>query len=107
MIDSQDIDTRMMKRALQFAEQGLYTTKPNPRVGTIIARGEEIVAESCHSRSGQPHAEIKALEMAGDHARGADLYVNLEPCSHFGLTGHCVQASSARPLNLRRCLTSA
>ncbi len=73
MIESEDIDVRIMRRVLELAEQGLYTTKPNPRVGTIIARGEEIVAESWHTTAGQGHAEVKALEMAGDRARGADL----------------------------------
>ena len=74
-------DARMMQRALELAAKGLYTTKPNPRAGCVIAHGEEIVAESWHSYAGTAHAEIEALEIAGGLARNADLYVTLEPCA--------------------------
>lgn len=92
MIESKDIDIEIMNRVLKLAENGTYTTKPNPRVGTIIARGSKILAESWHTAAGDAHAEIKALEIAGDDSRGADLYVNLEPCSHTGLTPPCAPA---------------
>lgn len=81
-----------MRRALQLATHGLYTTDPNPRVGCVIARGEQIVGEGWHSKAGEPHAEVYALQVAGDNARGATAYVTLEPCSHFGRTPPCADA---------------
>ena len=85
-------DHAMMRRALELAEKGLYTTTPNPRVGCVIAREEKIVGEGWHERAGGPHAEIVALEAAG--ARGVDstVYASLEPCSHHGRTPPCVDA---------------
>jgi diaminohydroxyphosphoribosylaminopyrimidine deaminase/5-amino-6-(5-phosphoribosylamino)uracil reductase len=85
-------DEAMMRRALALAEQGLYTTTPNPRVGCVITRGEGIVAEGWHERAGGPHAEAIALEHAGEKAQGATVYVNLEPCSHYGRTPPCAGA---------------
>jgi diaminohydroxyphosphoribosylaminopyrimidine deaminase/5-amino-6-(5-phosphoribosylamino)uracil reductase len=85
-------DEAMMRRALALAEQGLYTTTPNPRVGCVLARGETIVAEGWHERAGGPHAEAIALEQAGEKAQGATVYVNLEPCSHYGRTPPCAGA---------------
>ena len=81
-----------MRRALSLAEKGLFTTTPNPRVGCVITRGESIVGEGWHERAGGPHAEIAALIAAGDRARGATVYVNLEPCSHYGRTPPCAGA---------------
>jgi diaminohydroxyphosphoribosylaminopyrimidine deaminase/5-amino-6-(5-phosphoribosylamino)uracil reductase len=81
-----------MARALSLAEKGLYTTTPNPRVGCVIARGEEIIAEGWHERAGAPHAEAVALEKAGSRAAGATVYVSLEPCNHFGRTPPCAGA---------------
>ena len=81
-----------MARALQLAEQGLYTTDPNPRVGCVLVRDGEIVGEGFHARAGEPHAERHALAAAGDRARGATAYVTLEPCSHTGRTGPCADA---------------
>ena len=92
MIDPSSLDLQMMGRALELAAKGLYTTKPNPRVGCVIARDTEIVAEGWHRQAGKAHAEIEALDVAGDRARGADLYVNLEPCCHVGRTGPCAPA---------------
>jgi diaminohydroxyphosphoribosylaminopyrimidine deaminase/5-amino-6-(5-phosphoribosylamino)uracil reductase len=93
-------DHRYMARALRLAQRGLYTTQPNPRVGCVIVRDGMIVGEGWHERAGEPHAEVFALNMAGDAARGADVYVTLEPCSHFGRTPPCanalVQAGVAR-----------
>ncbi|MBT2801030.1 bifunctional diaminohydroxyphosphoribosylaminopyrimidine deaminase/5-amino-6-(5-phosphoribosylamino)uracil reductase RibD [Halomonas sp. ISL-56] len=85
-------DHRYMARALQLAKKGLYTTDPNPRVGCVIVRDEQIVGEGFHLRAGEPHAEIHALKAAGDRAQGATAYVTLEPCSHTGRTGPCAVA---------------
>src|SRR3546814_5298535 len=82
----------MMARALRLAERGLYTTRPNPMVGCVIARGDEVVGEGWHQRQGGPHAEVFALEQAGDRAKGATAYVTLEPCAHTGSTGPCADA---------------
>lgn len=81
-----------MARALQLAERGLYTTSPNPRVGSVIVRDGRVVGEGWHQRAGGPHAEINALQAAGDAARGATVYVTLEPCSHHGRTPPCAEA---------------
>ncbi len=78
-----------MARALQLAERGLFTTDPNPRVGCVIVKNDEVVGEGWHQRAGEPHAEVNALSQAGDQAKDADCYVTLEPCSHFGLTPPC------------------
>lgn len=86
------IDHALMARALRLAGRGLYTTKPNPRVGCVIARGDEVVGEGWHQRAGEPHAETLALQVAGDRARGATAYVTLEPCAHFGKTPPCADA---------------
>jgi diaminohydroxyphosphoribosylaminopyrimidine deaminase / 5-amino-6-(5-phosphoribosylamino)uracil reductase len=85
-------DFRFMARALQLAERGRYTTDPNPRVGCVIVHGGEIVGEGYHQRAGEPHAEIYALQQAGERAAGATLYVTLEPCSHHGRTPPCADA---------------
>ncbi len=79
-----------MRLALALAKKGLYTSKPNPRVGCVIVKDDVIVGEGWHAQAGGPHAEIVALENAGAAARGAQLYVSLEPCNHTGRTGPCV-----------------
>jgi diaminohydroxyphosphoribosylaminopyrimidine deaminase/5-amino-6-(5-phosphoribosylamino)uracil reductase len=81
-----------MSRALQLARRGLYTTDPNPRVGCVIAAGGEVVGEGWHERAGGPHAEVAALAAAGERARGATVYVTLEPCCHHGRTPPCVES---------------
>ncbi len=81
-----------MARAIQLAERGLYTTDPNPRVGCVIVKNGEIIGEGWHMRAGEGHAEVNALHNAGSNATGADCYVTLEPCSHFGRTPPCVDA---------------
>jgi diaminohydroxyphosphoribosylaminopyrimidine deaminase/5-amino-6-(5-phosphoribosylamino)uracil reductase len=83
-------DHAMMRRALDLAAKGMYTTTPNPRVGCVVARDERVLAEAWHERAGSPHAEAAAL--AGIDARGATVYVNLEPCNHHGRTPPCVAA---------------
>jgi diaminohydroxyphosphoribosylaminopyrimidine deaminase/5-amino-6-(5-phosphoribosylamino)uracil reductase len=80
------------ERALELAERGRGTTHPNPVVGAVVVAGGEIVGEGWHERPGGPHAEVVALDAAGDRARGADLYVTLEPCAHHGGTPPCVDA---------------
>ena len=81
-----------MARALRLAERGACTTRPNPMVGCVIARGEEVVGEGWHQRAGGPHAEVFALREAGERACGATAYVTLEPCAHQGRTPPCADA---------------
>ena len=83
-------DEAAMRRALELAKRGLYSTQPNPRVGAVLARDEEIVGEGWHERAGEPHAEPIAIRAAGERARGSTAYVTLEPCSHHGRTPPCV-----------------
>jgi len=85
-------DHRLMAQALRLAERGLFTTQPNPRVGCVIAHGDEVVGEGFHPRAGEPHAEVFALRAAGERARGATAYVTLEPCAHHGRTPPCADA---------------
>jgi diaminohydroxyphosphoribosylaminopyrimidine deaminase/5-amino-6-(5-phosphoribosylamino)uracil reductase len=85
-------DTTYMKRALALAKKGLGKTHPNPAVGCVIVRDGAVVGEGWHKRAGGHHAEIHALETAGSKARGADVYVTLEPCSHTGKTPPCSDA---------------
>ena len=87
-----EFDRSAMARALELAARGLETAHPNPRVGCVIARGERIVGEGWHARTGEPHAEVHALRAAGDAAAGATAYVTLEPCSHHGRTPPCADA---------------
>lgn len=85
-------DSALMARALRLAARGLYTADPNPRVGCVLARGEEVVGEGWHAAAGEPHAEVLALGAAGARARGATAYVSLEPCCHHGRTPPCTDA---------------
>ncbi|WNL43471.1 bifunctional diaminohydroxyphosphoribosylaminopyrimidine deaminase/5-amino-6-(5-phosphoribosylamino)uracil reductase RibD [Halomonas sp. PAMB 3264] len=91
-------DHVQMARAITLAKKGLYTTDPNPRVGCVIVQNDEggghglVVGEGFHERAGEPHAEVHALNAAGDNARGATAFVSLEPCSHTGRTGPCAEA---------------
>ena len=79
-----------LERALELAERGRGTTHPNPVVGAVLVRDGEVVGEGWHERAGGSHAEVVALEAAGERARGATLYVTLEPCTHHGRTPPCV-----------------
>jgi len=79
-------------RAVELAERGRGATYPNPLVGAVVVRDGEVVGEGWHARRGGPHAEVNALQAAGERARGATLYVSLEPCTHHGKTPPCVDA---------------
>jgi len=81
-----------LERALELAERGRGTTHPNPVVGAVVTRGGEVIAEGWHERKGGPHAEVVALDAAGGRARGATLYVTMEPCAHHGTTPPCTDA---------------
>ena len=81
-----------MRRALELAERGRGRTSPNPMVGAVLVKGGSVVGEGWHRGAGLPHAEVEALNAAGAAARGATLYINLEPCAHFGRTPPCAPA---------------
>src|SRR5262249_39435910 len=86
------IDIRWMDRAIDLAECGRYTVSPNPMVGAVVVSGGKAVGEGFHERAGEPHAEVRALERAGEAARAADLYVSLEPCAPSRRTPPCCAA---------------
>jgi diaminohydroxyphosphoribosylaminopyrimidine deaminase / 5-amino-6-(5-phosphoribosylamino)uracil reductase len=86
------VDAAALERALELAERGRGATHPNPVVGAVLVRDGEVVGEGWHERAGGPHAEIIALERAAERARGATIYVTLEPCSHHGRTPPCADA---------------
>lgn len=87
-----EIDTRYMRMALGLALKGAGRTSPNPMVGAVLVCGRSVVATGYHRRAGGAHAEIVALKRAGARAKGATLYLNLEPCNHFGRTPPCADA---------------
>jgi diaminohydroxyphosphoribosylaminopyrimidine deaminase/5-amino-6-(5-phosphoribosylamino)uracil reductase len=93
MVDARDY--QHMARALRLAARGLFTTDPNPRVGCVLVKDSVVVGEGWHVRAGNGHAEINALEKAGEQARGATAYVTLEPCCHHGRTPPCTDAMLA------------
>lgn len=92
MTDTTSCVNHFMQRAIELAKQGRFTTTPNPNVGCVIVKNGEIVGEGYHHKAGEPHAEVYALKMAGEKAKDADVYVTLEPCSHFGRTPPCADA---------------
>lgn len=83
---------KYMNEALRLARRGLGKTSPNPMVGAVVVKDGKIVGKGYHKKAGEPHAEINALKEAEENARGASLYVNLEPCSHWGRTPPCTEA---------------
>jgi diaminohydroxyphosphoribosylaminopyrimidine deaminase/5-amino-6-(5-phosphoribosylamino)uracil reductase len=103
-ITRHETDERHMRRALRLAERGRGRVNPNPIVGAVLVKGGRVVGEGWHPALGEPHAEAMALERAGRAARGATLYVTLEPCAHFGRTPPCAQALIAA--GIRRCVVA-
>lgn len=83
---------KMMRRALALARRGVGKTAPNPAVGCVVVRDGKVVGRGWHKKAGTPHAEVHALNQAGELARGADVYVTLEPCAHYGKTPPCANA---------------
>jgi diaminohydroxyphosphoribosylaminopyrimidine deaminase/5-amino-6-(5-phosphoribosylamino)uracil reductase len=100
-----EADYRYMSRALQLARRGLYTTHPNPRVGCVIVKDGRTISEGWHRQTGGPHAEVHALNLAGEQAKGADCYVTLEPCVHTGKTPPCTDAVIAA--GIKRVIVAA
>lgn len=87
-----DIDRLFLRRAVELAQRGLVSTTPNPRVGSIIVRGDRVIGRGWHVRSGDAHAEVNAINDAGGDVAGATVYVSLEPCCHTGLQPPCTEA---------------
>ncbi|NET57487.1 MAG: bifunctional diaminohydroxyphosphoribosylaminopyrimidine deaminase/5-amino-6-(5-phosphoribosylamino)uracil reductase RibD [Symploca sp. SIO2E6] len=85
-------DCTMMQRCIELASQARGCTTPNPLVGAVIVQDGNIVGEGFHPAAGKPHAEVFALREAGEHSKGATIYVNLEPCNHYGRTPPCSEA---------------
>ena len=81
-----------MARALQLAKKAIGKTSPNPMVGAVIVKSGKVIGEGYHKQAGKAHAEVEAIKNAGQKARGADMFVNLEPCCHHGKTPPCVDA---------------
>ena len=107
MGDRQLIDTHFMRLALRLARRGYGRTSPNPMVGAVLVRNEKIIGRGWHRRAGEPHAEIEAIrdvERRGGSARGATLYVTLEPCSTHGRTPPCTEA--IRAAGIRRVVAA-
>jgi len=91
-MNSVDVDEIFMKKVLRLARRGLGSTSPNPVVGTLVVKNGQIIGSGYHRKAGAPHAEIEALSMAGERAKGSTLFVNLEPCNHYGRTPPCTKA---------------
>ncbi len=103
-----EFDLACMARALELAECGLYTTRPNPRVGCVLAQGDRIIGAGFHAKAGLAHAEVVALQNAqanGESTQGATAYVTLEPCAHIGRTGPC--AIALREAGIARVLIAS
>src|SRR5450432_779773 len=94
-----------LEHAFDLAERGRYSVSPNPMVGAVVVRGGRVVGQGYHRRAGGPHAEVLALQQAGRAARGADLYLTLEPCAHQGRTPPCSRAVIAA--GVRRVLVAS
>lgn len=91
-MNSVDVDEIFMKKVLRLARRGLGSTSPNPVVGAFVVKNGQIIGSGYHRKAGAPHAEIEALSMAGERAKGSTLFVNLEPCNHYGRTPPCTKA---------------
>ena len=88
-------DELFMARAIELAKKGRFTTTPNPNVGCVLVKDNQIIGEGFHQLAGQAHAEVNALAIAGEKAKGATAYVTLEPCSHYGRTPPCAEGLKA------------
>lgn len=99
------MDKKYMARALELAALGEGTVNPNPLVGAVVVKNNKVIGEGYHKKYGGPHAEVFALEMAGEEARGADIYVTLEPCSHYGKTPPC--AKKIIEMGIKRCIIAS
>ena len=99
------MDTMYMKKALELAKKGTGRTSPNPLVGAVVVKDNKIVGRGYHRYFGGPHAEVYALEEAGALARGATIYVTLEPCSHFGKTPPC--AEKIIEMGIKKCIVAS
>lgn len=98
-------DHDFMKMALDLAETAKGKTNPNPVVGAVLVKDGVIVGSGLHRKAGEPHAEVHAFNMAGEHAKGATLYVTLEPCSHYGKTPPC--ANLVKDSGVKRVVVAA
>lgn len=92
MLNSKTLDNYFLRETLRLAKKGEGWVNPNPMVGAVIVKNRKVIARGYHHRAGQPHAEIEALRAAKTSVKGATLYVNLEPCCHFGKTPPCIDA---------------
>lgn len=99
------MDKKYMARALELAALGEGAVNPNPLVGAVVVKNNKVIGEGYHKKYGGPHAEVFALEMAGEEARGADIYVTLEPCSHYGKTPPC--AKKIIEMGIKRCIVAS
>ena len=97
-----NLDEKFMAHAIELAQRGIGKVNPNPLVGAVVVKDNEIIGEGWHKNYGGPHAEVWALEEAGEKAKGATIYVTLEPCSHFGKTPHC--AEKIIKFGIKRCV---
>lgn len=91
-LDQASVDHFYMAEALRLARKGRFTTQPNPRVGCVLVKNGQVIGRGWHRKAGQAHAEVNAIQQAGDLTNGACAYVTLEPCSHFGKTPPCADA---------------
>ncbi|WP_410208174.1 bifunctional diaminohydroxyphosphoribosylaminopyrimidine deaminase/5-amino-6-(5-phosphoribosylamino)uracil reductase RibD [Fusobacterium sp.] len=99
------MDKKYMTRALELAALGEGAVNPNPLVGAVVVKDGKIIGEGYHQKFGGPHAEVFALEAAGENAKGADIYVTLEPCSHYGKTPPC--AKKIIDMGIKRCFIAS
>ena len=98
------LDEKYMARAIELAQKGIGGVNPNPLVGAVVVKDGKIIGEGWHKKFGGPHAEVWALNEAGENAEGATIYVTLEPCSHQGKTPPC--AKRIVEAGIKRCVVA-
>ncbi len=98
------MDKKYMELALELALKGKGKVNPNPLVGAVVVKDDKIIGQGYHKFFGGPHAEVYALDEAGENAQGATLYVTLEPCSHFGKTPPCVE--KIKKMKIKKCVVA-